>query len=49
MRNAYRILVRKLQGRIPLRTLKKQCIIKKYGVKVWTGFNWLRTGIHGGL
>jgi hypothetical protein len=35
MRNAYKILVGKLEG-----TKAKVQIVKKYGMRVCTGFNW---------
>jgi hypothetical protein len=52
---AYKILYGKLKtnrslwrvgvdGRILLK-----CILKKQGVDVWTGFNWLKTRTDGGL
>jgi len=30
-------------------TTDGQWILKKQGVRVWTGFNWLKTGSSGGL
>jgi hypothetical protein len=33
-----------VDGRIILR-----CVLKKKGVRVWTGFIWLKIGISGGL
>jgi len=53
VRNAYKILVGKPEGKKPFRdqgngkTILKQ-IIKK-GVQAWTGFTWLRTGSSGRL
>jgi hypothetical protein len=31
-----------------LRVILK-CVLEKHGVKMWSGFNWLRTGPNGGL
>jgi hypothetical protein len=54
MRDAYRILATKLQGKIPLwdadisgRILK--LILDEQDLKLWTGMNYLRTGFNGGI
>jgi hypothetical protein len=50
MRNAYKILVGKPEGKIPLRRLGRRWedIIKlglrEVGFEVWIGFKWLRIG-----
>jgi len=56
MRNAYKILVRKYEGRRPLRRPRdgwENNIGMNLGeikdVKVWTGCIWVRTGTNGRL
>jgi hypothetical protein len=55
MRNANKILVRKLEGNRPLRTPSHRwegnsgMDLGKQGRKVWTGCIWLRIGTCGGL
>jgi hypothetical protein len=45
MRNAYyNILVRKYEGKRPLGRIILKYILNKFGVRVWTGFDWLRIG-----
>jgi hypothetical protein len=54
MRNEYKILVGKLEGKRPCslgiywRTLLK-LILEKQDWRVWTGFIWHRKGTSGGL
>jgi hypothetical protein len=55
MRNAYKILVGKPEGKRPVGDLGVDGmiildgILGKLGGKVWTGYVWLKTGINGGL
>jgi len=43
--NAYNILVGKLEGKRPLGRSRRRWEGKgNYGVKIWTGFIWLRIG-----
>jgi hypothetical protein len=47
MRNLFRILVRKSEGeKSPFvrSRLKSTSILKTWGIRVWTGIMWLRTG-----
>jgi hypothetical protein len=49
MRNAYRILVRKPKGKNSLGRPSidekiSRVILEKRGVRIWTGFIWLRLG-----
>jgi hypothetical protein len=54
-RNAYKMLVGKLEGERALRRCKcrqtviLKWILKKYGVRVWTGFIWFSIETSGGL
>jgi hypothetical protein len=51
----YTVLVGELQGkRLPGRTRlhgedKMKMYFKKYDVRVWTGFIWLKIGTNGGI
>jgi hypothetical protein len=53
MRNAYRILVKKLKVRYYFRNLGiggkiiLKCMLKKQSVTMWTGFIWVRRGSNG--
>jgi hypothetical protein len=53
MGNVYKILVKNLHGRDHLEDSGMDgriiliCILKKLGIRVWTGFNWLRIGSRG--
>jgi hypothetical protein len=52
MRNANKILVEKPEGKRPLGRQRQRWednirILGKYGVKVWTGCIYIRTGING--
>jgi hypothetical protein len=55
MRNAYKILVGKHEGKRPLGRICVdgriilEWILRKLGGKGWTGFIWLRIGTNGGL
>jgi hypothetical protein len=47
--NAYNILVEKPKLEIPLQRKILRWIFMKKGMRVWTGFIWLRMGTSGGL
>jgi hypothetical protein len=53
--NAYKILVRKPEGKRPLGRPRHRgrvilrLILKKYSENVWTGFMWVRVGTSGEL
>jgi hypothetical protein len=55
MRNAYKILVGKPEGRRPLGRPRRRwennikLILRKWSSRVWIGLMWLRTGTIGGL
>jgi hypothetical protein len=55
VRNSYKILVGKPEGKRPLRRLRCRqendikWILEKYAWRVWVGFIWLRTGTSGRL
>jgi hypothetical protein len=52
MRNAYKILVRKCEGKRPCRRPRHRWednVRKDLGGKVWTGYIWLRMGTSGRL
>jgi hypothetical protein len=55
VRNAYKIVVKKVKGRDDLEDLGidgkiiLERILGKYGGKDWTGFIWLRIGTSGGF
>jgi hypothetical protein len=51
IRNTYKILVRKREGKRPhgkprhrwtAKRLLLNCVLKKYSVKMWTGLKWRR-------
>jgi hypothetical protein len=42
MRNGYKILVRKYEGKRTFGRPKHRCILEKHGRSVWTGYMWLR-------
>jgi hypothetical protein len=44
LRNAYKISVGKSEGNMRDVRIILKWIVKKYGVRVWTGFSWLRIG-----
>jgi hypothetical protein len=53
IRNTYRILVRKPEGKKHLEDLRTdgriilKLILKRQGGRVWIGFTWLKIGISG--
>jgi hypothetical protein len=50
MRNSYRILVRKLEGKRPrCERIVLKWMLGKLGRKLWTGFIWLRIQTTGRL
>jgi hypothetical protein len=49
MRKAYKLLVGKPEWNRPLGRPRHRWEDKKYSVKVWTGFIWLRIRISGGI
>jgi len=52
MRNAYKIVVRKPEGKRQLRIPRHivlEWIFRKYGGKVWIGCIWLKRGTNGEL
>jgi hypothetical protein len=38
-----------INGRIKLKLVPTQDVVMKHGVRMWTGFIWLRMGTGGGL
>jgi hypothetical protein len=51
MRNAYRFFIGKPEGERSIGRPRRrwECILEKYGAKLWTGFIWLRLQTSGGL
>jgi hypothetical protein len=48
MRNTYKILVGKIEGKRRVGRTNLKCIFKKYDVRVWNGFSWFKMGSNGG-
>jgi hypothetical protein len=54
-RELYKVLVGKPKGKIPLGRPRRRwedgvrMDVREIGLGVWIGFDWLRTGIGGGL